>query len=50
MNFIIYAHINDIDDTQTCKIYFDFTFANYRLLPFIYDQLTGDKIFAGAQF
>ena len=28
----------------------DFTFANYRLLPFIYDQLTGDKIFAGAQF
>ena len=46
-------HINDTDDTQTCKIYlFNNGFLLLpinRLLPITYDQLTSDEIFAGAQ-
>ena len=49
----LFVHINDIGDTPTCKIYL---FQQWillvpinRLSPIIYDQLTSDKIFAGAQ-
>ena len=45
----ILFRIIDIGDTQTCKIYLINNVSIDWLLPIINDQLTSDKIFAGAQ-